>query len=99
MIIWTRGGRRSFRTVIVVVFLGVNGFVKPLDGFQMPFVDGVEADGTSDPFEVFRGAEQVQNARETEDLVIYETIRPQRVVDHVHVRISSSWGPLAGQGR
>jgi hypothetical protein len=39
----------------------------PLDGFELPFVDGVKTDWASDPF-VVSGVYQVQDARETEDL-------------------------------
>jgi hypothetical protein len=42
--------------------------IEPFDTLQLLLINRVKADGTSDPFEIVRSVEIVQNAREAEHL-------------------------------
>jgi hypothetical protein len=51
-----------------VISIGFDRSVKPFDALQLLLINRVKADGTSDPFEIVRSAEVVQDAREAKHL-------------------------------
>jgi len=51
----SRGG--GLCAIVVTLVFDVDRFIEPFDSFEMPLVYRVEANGTSDPFQVVRCTE------------------------------------------